>query len=115
MNKTEAVEMLVRGIMENFPDVCVSLDCVKCDYKSLEFHFVDFDDPDGNKLHVLTKQKLIDTVPLMFGEKWPKGCTEVPKNLLESEESIEDWLCQSDGWDDEAFVQLAIYGELVYG
>jgi hypothetical protein len=39
----------------------------------------------------------------------------VPANLFNDTEVLEDWLCEADAWDFDAFIQLAIFGEVIYG
>ena len=52
----------------------------------------------------------------MFTDKWLGGLTQVPANLLGGDiEAIDDWICQADAFDFDAFVQLAIFGEVLYG
>jgi len=104
-------QMLVKNIMENFPEASSSLQCVKWRYDDWKYVFVDEDET----VYKLDKEKLLSAVPLIFTDKWGKGLTKVPSNLLENEEVLEDWLCQADAWDFDAFVQLAIFGEVIYG
>ena len=106
--------------MQNFPEASEGqgLVCTRCKYKELEFNFKDCDaeygsDPDVR--HKINKDDLLRAVELMFTDKWGKGLTEVPKNLFFSQDTVEDWMCQADAYDMSAFVQLAIFGEVVYG
>ena len=70
---------------------------------------------DTDKKYNIDKEKLINTIPLIFTDKWGKGLTEVPANLFESTETVDNWLCQADAWDFDAFIQLSIFNEVIYG
>jgi hypothetical protein len=112
----ELVLKIVTGIMENFPEASAgnSLRCVGWRYKDLRFVFNDIDADDAAKgNHTLTKDTLLAAFPLVFTDKWPKGCTQPPNKS--DWESWEEWLCQSDATDFDAFVQLAIFKEVIYG
>lgn len=105
-------EQLVVGIMENYPEAgqgC-ALQCTHWIYSQNRF---EFEDTEDGTLHTLTEKELLEAVPLMFTEAWPRGCTPLPAVL--TEESVENWLCQADAIDFDAFVQLAIIGKVVYG
>jgi hypothetical protein len=108
------VEKVVRDIMDNFPEAGsgMSLMCIDWKYKSMDFIFVDCEE---DKKYTLDKAKLIAAFPLMYSEKWPKGCTKLPTSDLVDEETWDDWLCQADAVDFDAFVQLACLGEVIYG
>lgn len=106
------VERIVMGIMENFPEAGHgnALKCTGWHYNQWKFDFIDTE--TGKEYH-LDKPNLIKAFPLIFSDKWPKGCTQPPhSNNLET---WEDWLCQCDATDDDAFVQLACLGEVIYG
>lgn len=105
-------KQVVKGIMENFPEASsgCALRCTGWRYEKMEFTF---EDSEEGKKHELTEAKLLAAFPLIFTNKWPKGCTQpIAKDDLES---WEDWLCQADANDFDAFVQLAIFGEVIYG
>jgi hypothetical protein len=103
-------ETVVRGIMDNFPEASESMDCTSWKYEPLEFTFVDYEE---GKKYKLNKEKLLATFPLIRSDKWPRGCTQPPAG--NSPEARDDWLCQADAIDFDAFVQLAIFGEVIYG
>lgn len=75
----DLVESTVRGIMENFPEASVgsSLMCIGWKYDEMEFLFKDGEE---NKQYTLNKEKLLATFPLLFTDKWPKGCTAPPRH-----------------------------------
>jgi len=103
------IETILRGIMENFPEASGVLTCIRWKYDEWQFKFVDEDE----KTYDLDKQKLRDAFPLMFTDKWPKGCTKPP--FSNDPEVWNQWLCQADATDFDAFVQLACLGEVIYG
>lgn len=107
----DLVEKIIRGIMDNFPESSASLRCDRWKYDALEFEFVD--DEDDGMTFTLDKAKLFATLPLIFTNKWPKGCTKPPGNT--DPEEWNDWLSQADAIDHDAFVQLACFGEVIYG
>lgn len=109
----ELVKKVIRGIMDNFPEASSgsALRCTDWQYKTMRFDFVDVEE---NKIHKLDKAKLIADFPLMFTDKWPKGCTKLPVSRF-TWEDMEEWLCQADAIDFDAFVQLACFGEVIYG
>lgn len=106
----ETVAHVVQNIMENMPECSSSYDCTKWKYTELRFEFIDY---DTGKKHTLDKEKLLATFPLLFTDKWPKGLLKPPHSNDIDEWG--DWLCQSDATSFDAFVQLAIEGEVIYG
>lgn len=104
----EQIENIVRGIMENFPEASLSMHCVVRSYRTLEFHF-----DDCGTRHVTNLDMLVAAFPLIRSEKWPKGCTQPPE--LGTPEAWNDWLCQADATDFNAFLQLALFKEVIYG
>ena len=107
----EVVDKVIHGIMENFPEASSGneLRCSGWSYDDLKFDFVDSDE---NIYHV-NKKDLLKAFKLAFTSKWPKGCTSLP--LTNDWDIWDDWLCQSDAQDFDAFVQLACLGEVIYG
>ncbi len=113
------VEETVKGIMENFPEASQGsvLKCVGWKYEAdslsdWTFIFLDEETRDETKLD---KALLLAAFPLLFTDKWPKGCTPVPMNGFEDSEVWDDWLCSCDATDFDAYVQLVIFGEVIYG
>ena len=106
------VEKVVRGIMDNFPEAsnCSALHCRGWKYEKMEFEFMD---TEANKPYKLNKAILLHAFPLIFTEKWPKGLTKPPTS--DDAEVWDDWLCQADANDFDAFAQLACLGEVIYG
>lgn len=106
------IEQVVKGIMENFPEASrgCALVCVHWRYNDWRFRFYD---NESGKEYLLTKPKLIAAFPLIFTDKWPKGCTQPPASS--DPEVWDNWLCQSDAQDFDAFAQLACLGEVIYG
>ncbi len=106
------VERVVKNIMENFPEASkgCALVCIKWGYDAWQF---DFEDEETGKRYRLNKQQLLAAFPLIFTDKWPKGCTQPPAKTDWA--SWEEWLCRCDATDDDAFAQLACLGEVIYG
>ena len=71
-------------------------------------------DEEENKNLVVTKEQLLRGIDIM-ATKWPKGCTPLKAGMFSNENILDDWLCSADAIDFDAFVQLAIFGEVVYG
>ena len=106
----ETIENVVHDIMENMPECSSSYDCVKWKYKELHFEFIDY---DSKQKHTLNKEKLLAAFPLLFTDKWPKGLLKPPHS--NDMDKWDDWFSQSDATSFDAFVQLAIEGEVIYG
>lgn len=105
-------ESVVKGIMENFPEASNgnALHCVGWKYAKWEFKFAD---DESGLVYKLDKSKLMAAFPLLFTDKWPKGCTQPPAR--KDAEAWGDWLCQCDATDFDAFAQLACLGDVIYG
>lgn len=109
------MEKIIHGIMDNYPEAGASntLMCTNWDYKNLKFTF--FDSETRNTYEV-TKDMLIRSFSLLFTDKWPKGLTQPPAITEAMDENTwDDWVCLADAGDFDAFVQLAIFGEVIYG
>ena len=109
-------EYFVKELMENFPDACEGscLRCVRWKYKTCEYTFVD-DESEDQKRYDVDLEKLLKAVPLLFSSKWGCGLTEVPRNAFASRENAEDLLCNFDAYDMQAFIQLAIFKQVIFG
>lgn len=115
---TEVVEKTIQSIMSNYPEANSgnTLKCIDWEYpdkKPLKDWKFEFKDCETGKLHVLTREELMEAFPLMFTDKWPKGLTQPPVSA--KPEDWDDWCCQADAGDFDAFVQLAIFEEVIYG
>lgn len=104
------VEDIVKSIMENMPEASLSMDCVGWKYEEWRYKFRDQED---GTLFTLDKEKLLATFPLLFSDKFPKGLTPPPCST--DSKTWDEWLCQSDASTFDAFVQLACFGEVIYG
>ena len=105
-------ESVVQGIMENFPEASsgCALVCIRWRYDDWKFRF---EDTETDEVYDLNKAKLMAAFALLFTDKWPKGCTTPPASV--TLEAWEEWLCQADATDFDAFAQLACLGEVIYG
>lgn len=108
----ELIDKIVRGIMDNYPEAGAgcALQCTAYNYKDLQFNFRDV---ETGKFYMLGQESLYKAFPLLFSDKWPKGCTQPPRSC--HWEHWDEWLCQADATDFDAFVQLACLGEVIYG
>lgn len=108
----ELVTKTITSIMENFPEASAdsSLQCVSWKYKTLTFEFKDH---ETGKVYKPTIAEFQNGFHLMFTNKWPKGCTPIPVGA--DPEDWDNWLCQADAVDFDAFIQLAILGDVIYG
>lgn len=112
----ELIEKVVCGIMDNFPEASSGSALVCTNWRYFDHpqgaRFI-FDDGETGATYILDKSKLLQAFPLIFTEKWPKGCTQPP--FSNNWETWEEWLCQADATDFDAYVQLACFGEVIYG
>jgi hypothetical protein len=97
------VRAFVKELLENLPGYSLSLYCTKWKYEKSEFHFVD--DEDG-KEYDLTLDKAVEGFEkYMKSDMWLRRHSQL--GLLDSG--------AYDADDVDAIIQLAIFGELVYG
>lgn len=113
----ELIAFIIEGIMSNFPEASqgCALRCTGWHYTDIpvkDWDFI-FEDDEEGKTYRLGYAELVAAVVLMFSDAWPKGCTAVPHS--DNEDVWDDWLCQSDATDFDAFAQLACLGEVIYG
>ena len=108
------IEQVVKELMENFPEASdgCSLQCDRWNYEKMSFQF---SDGDQGKSYLINKEDLMKAFPLIFSDKWPKGCTQPPTSNLLDYETWNEWLCQCDATDHDAFAQLVCFGEVIYG
>jgi hypothetical protein len=106
------VEKIVEGIMANFPEASQG-SALRCDGWNYKERMFGFYDTEEQKHYCLDKTKLLATFPLLFTDKWPKGCTPVPASAVWEE--WDNWLCQADATDFDAFVQLVCFDKVIYG
>jgi hypothetical protein len=104
------IDKIIDDIMANFPEAAQCVSCIGWKYDACKFTF--YDDEEGKK-YVLDREILRKTFPLLYSEKWPKGLKAAPTTA--DADAWDDWLCQSDAWSFDAFVQLAMFGEVIYG
>lgn len=104
------VELVVKGILENMPEASSAFQCRRWRYEEWDFVFYDYEE---KKEYRLNKAQWLAAFPLLFSDKWPAGCTKPP---FSAELSVwNDWLCECDATDFDAFVQLACMSEVIYG
>lgn len=106
------VESTIKSMMENFPEASYG-NALVCDGWKYDAWLFGFQDVEEDRHYTLDKAKLIAAFPLLFSDKWPKGCTPPP--ITADPETWNDWLGQADATDFDAFVQLVIFGKVIYG
>ena len=104
----------IKGVMENFPEASGFLICIKWKYDEMNFKFKEYLGDGTSTIHELNMEKLLAAIPVAK-ERWPIGCTLFNQEMWEDEGTMDHWLCQADATDFDAFVQLAIFGDVVYG
>lgn len=109
----ELVESTVKSILENYPEAGSgnAIKCTRWKYDKWEYTFVDEENDD--KEYKPTKEQFLAAFPLLFTDKWPKGL--VPPPMSADPEAWDEWLCQSDAFSFDAFIQLVCLGEVIYG
>src|SRR3954468_19499829 len=109
------VEGVVKSILDNYPEAGNgnSIKCVEWRYDEWTFKF---HDEETGKNYTPSKAQLLNAFPLIFTDKWPKGCTKPPFTAeTATKETFDEWLCQCDATDFDAFIQLVCLGEVIYG
>jgi len=107
----ELIQNIVKNITDNFPEACQSMDCVKYDYDNLKFTFIDYEDSVKYKIG---PDEWLKAIPLMFTDKWPRGLTPYPPCSGDAD-TWDRWLESVDADSHDAFAQLAIFGDVIYG
>jgi hypothetical protein len=108
----DIVRKIITSTMENYPEASSTnaMQCHDFNYEKLRFHFQDAD--TGAKYRV-NETMLRKAFKLIFTEKWPKGCVQPPASSRW--EDWDQWLGECDNTSHDAFLQLAIFGQVVYG
>jgi hypothetical protein len=108
----QAVAQLINGIMQNYPEAGAG-NALRCTHWKYDQNIYEFADEESGKAYTLKLTDFVCALKLMYSAAWPKGCTPPP--AIFSEEAVDNWLCQADATDFDAFVQLAALGEVIYG
>lgn len=100
----------IYSLLENLPEYTpCGLDCVKWKYNLRTYTFRDEDGVE----HVLDSAKVEALVTKLETMDLPRGLTPLPRSP--SADAWEDWECQSDADTVDYLVQMALFGEIVYG
>jgi hypothetical protein len=106
-------------IMANFPESSQTLRCTDWKYDQRQFKFTDTEE---GKKYTLDEAAMLKGFALMYEPgKWPKGlkappaCAEYNDNAARGGNAWDDWLCDSDAFSFDAFVQLCLLGDVIYG
>lgn len=106
------IERIVKSIMENCPEASQSMRCLKYKYEDWIYKFQDYED---GAVYTLDKAKLLATFPLLYTEPWRK-CKGLKQPLTtDNEADWDEWLGNFDGDNIDGFIQMAIFGEVIYG
>jgi hypothetical protein len=107
----EQVKELAKDIMLSMPEYSESLRCIKWDYKSGIFEFLDYLE-DGSKeinKHIVTTNQIIKAIPKLWqgiiDKKW----------YFDLE--LDDFL-DAGAYDapvTDAIIQLAVFDDIIYG
>jgi hypothetical protein len=100
---------IIKSIFENFPECSMSFQFLSSPYAFP----VSVQDVEEGITYSVTFTDCLRAFEYLNSEKWPKGLTQTPK--FHSVENWNDWMCQADAMDFDAFLQVATIGEVVYG
>lgn len=106
----EFVRSVINGFMENYPEASMSIRCTGWDYDKLKFTFEDTED---GKRYKIAEKHLVKAFKLMFTGKWPNGLRRPP--VCTDEKAWDSFWNHVDAEYTDAFGQLAIFGEVIYG
>ncbi len=123
----ETALKIIDDIMANFPEASMTLRVVKWNYEERKFTVEDteenFPDPelgDCPKTYMITETDLLKGFKLMFEPgMWPAGLDYPPAcayyDKKDPKNPWDRWLCNADAIYHDAFLQLAVLGEVIYG
>lgn len=122
----ETALKIIDDIMANFPEASQSLRVCNWNYKERKFSIRDVEEADdstesGCKEYMITEADLLNGFKLMFEPgKWPHGLTFPPASAvyggtLDNTSPWGGWFNKTDVVDYDAFLQLAVLGEVIYG
>lgn len=106
----ERIERVAKSLMENCPESSISMQCEKWGYEKWDYRFRDYED---GKLYKLDKAKIIAAFALFYSDKYPKGLEKPP--LDDTDAAWDDWELKTDADVTDALIQLACFGEVIYG
>ncbi len=110
--------LIIDDIMANFPEASQTLQVTSWRYKERIFLV---EDTEAGDQHQVDEAALLKGFVLMFVPgKWPKGLTFPPASgeyagTSDMESPWAQWLLQADCHTHDAFLQLAVFGEVRYG
>jgi alpha-mannosidase len=99
-------------IMENMPEYSLSLKCTKYNYDKGVFVFKDVEE-DG-KEYIITNSDISKALTTFFkylGSKWRFSGIKKPSSGQEAEDIAGDF----DAEATDAVIQIAIFGDIIYG
>lgn len=110
--KDTTIRSVISDITSNFPECAQSYACETWKYNDLRFSFRDLED---GKVHVVQEPELRKAFGLMFTKMDGKMPCAPPCPTSDDEDKWESWLCNADANTFDAFIQLAIEGDVIYG
>lgn len=110
--KDTTILSVISGITSNFPECAQSYCCDLWRYKDLIFRFIDIEEGVS---HLVKETELRKAFELMFTKMDGKMPCAPPCPTVDSEDEWDDWLCAADANTFDAFIQLAIEGDVIYG
>jgi hypothetical protein len=108
----DLVENTVKNILENYPEAGqgLAIQCTRWNYDKWDFVFRD---GESGKAYRPKKEDFIKAFPLIYSDKWPAGLPKPPTTA--NHEAWDNWLCNCDAFAFDAFIQLVLLGEVIYG
>lgn len=116
INRETALK-IIDDIMANFPEASQSLRVVGWKYTERKFNV---EDPENGIRYEITEADLLKGFKLMFEPgMWPAGLDAPPACASYDKDDPrcpwDRWLCNADAVYHDAFLQLAVLGEVIYG
>jgi hypothetical protein len=102
----------IEAMTDNLPEASMGLTCIGWKYADRRFTFID--EEDGKRI-VIGWPELRKAAALVGTDAWPKGLRRPPFGSPEGSDAWDHWLCNADAAYTDALVQLAAFGEVIYG
>jgi hypothetical protein len=108
----DLVENTVKSILENYPEAGQGL-AIQCTRWNYDNGILSFRDAESGKAYRPKKEDFIKAFPLIYSDKWPAMLPKPP--FTAKPEDWDNWLCTCDAFAFDAFIQLVLLGEVIYG
>lgn len=107
----EEVDKLAKDIFENFPEYSAGgcMTCTRYKYEAMEFTFID---EETDHTHILDKEKIRKGMRKFLEAKYRGEFPGILSGIPQDE-----WMDAGhyDAYDVQAVVQMACFGEVIYG